>query len=286
MVTAELLRKEVEGPEALDYAEFGTLHEGLSLQNLDQLCHVSYRQDYRTFTSQAWNRLFRIKEHVLRKYVMEFLFIFMFKDRVMELDVVDTMVFQLGEVKRSMSMRRFILALGLYTPEEINDNLFEPFRDACFRNRTNNYNPTEYFVGISTQNYYDTRHPPSYTIIKNHIRRLVHRLLTLLVACKHNAKVKVTLDDLFLLHNIDGEKMVDVPWTVAKFLSDKTKRYKKKSLIVGAHLIGRIARYNGLGLGELVNDQLDNSEDEAVAAEAKGDRDEEGGVRHRPNMTD
>ncbi|GJX83962.1 retrotransposon protein, putative, ty1-copia subclass [Tanacetum coccineum] len=43
--------------------------------------------------------------------------------------------------------------------------------------------------------------------------------------------------------------------------------------------------YNRLGLGELVNDQLDNSKDEGVVAEARGAHDEEGGVRRRPNMT-
>ncbi|GJV82137.1 hypothetical protein Tco_1518007 [Tanacetum coccineum] len=113
--------------------------------------------------------------------------------------------------------------------------------------------------------------------------------------------------------------MVDVPWNVAKFLSDKAKGYKKKSLIVGAYLIGRIARsyglmapaymrivtlgqetlllnvaklvdlgicrYNGLGLGELVVDQFDNSEDEVATSKARGAQDEEGGVSHHPNMT-
>ncbi|GKC87281.1 hypothetical protein Tco_1147930, partial [Tanacetum coccineum] len=112
---------------------------------------------------------------------------------------------------------------------------------------------------------------------------------------------------------MDGGERVDVPWTVAKFLSNKANGYKKKSLIVGAYLIRRIGRsyglmapsymrivtlghetsllnvarlvdfgicrYNGLGLGELVDDQLDNSEDEAVAAEARKAQDEEGGVR-------
>ncbi|GKC48787.1 hypothetical protein Tco_1071532, partial [Tanacetum coccineum] len=133
---------------------------------------------------------------------------------------------------------------------------------------------------------------------------------------RHSAKEKVTLDDLFLLYNMDGGEMVDVPWTV---LSDKAKGYKKMSLIVGADLIGRIARsyglmaptyirivtlgqetlllnvaklvnlgifrYNRLGLEELVDDQLDNSEDEATAVEARGAQDEEGGVRRCSNMT-
>ncbi|GJW51927.1 putative reverse transcriptase domain-containing protein [Tanacetum coccineum] len=90
---SELLRKEIEGPKALDYAEFSTLHDGLSLQNLDHFCHVSYRHEDRIFTSQAWNRLFRIQEQVVREYVMEFLSSFMFRDHVVELDIADTMVF-------------------------------------------------------------------------------------------------------------------------------------------------------------------------------------------------
>ncbi|GKD93551.1 hypothetical protein Tco_1373388, partial [Tanacetum coccineum] len=63
---------------------------------------------------------------------------------------------------------------------------------------------------------------------------------------RHNGKEKVTWDDLFLLHNMDGGVSVDVPWHVAKFFSDKAKGSKRKSLIVGAHLIGKIASYYGL----------------------------------------
>ncbi|GJX43147.1 hypothetical protein Tco_0259823 [Tanacetum coccineum] len=175
----ELLRKEIEGPKALDYVED------------------------RTYTSQAWNRLFRIRE-------------------------------QLGGVKRSMSMRQFSLALGLYTTEEMNNNLFEPF-------------------------------------------------------CRYDANEKVTLDDLFMLHSMDGGEMVDVPWTVAKFLSEKAKGYKKKNLICEAHLIRRIARSYGLMaptyMRILMDDKLDNSKDEAAAVEARRAQDEEGHVRRTPNMS-
>ncbi|GJV21196.1 hypothetical protein Tco_1370216 [Tanacetum coccineum] len=122
----------------------------------------------------------------------------------------------------------------------------------------------------------------------------------------HSGKEKVTLDDLFLLHSMDRGVRVDVPWHVAKFFTNKAKGYKKKSLIVGAYLIGRIARlyglmtlgslrsvtlgpetpllnvaklvdlgicrYNVLGYGELVNDIPNNDEDDG-AADA-GDDDE------------
>nr|GEV44451.1 hypothetical protein [Tanacetum cinerariifolium] len=304
-----LLSKEIEGPEALDYAEFSTLQEGRAFQDLEQLCHVSFMHDDRTFTSQAWNMLFRIREQVVREYVLEFLSSFKFRDHVVELDIDDTIVFQLEGTRRSMSMRQFILALGLYTKEEMNNSLFGLFRDACFRNRPNSYNPTDYCIGITTQNHYDSRYPSSYTTIKTPIHCLVHMLLTLSVACRHNANEKVTLKDLFFLHSMDSGEMVDVPWNMAKLYSDKAKGYKKKIMIDGAHLIERIARsyglmssayirivtlgqetsllnteklvelgickFNTLGMGELVDDRLDNSKDEAVAAEAKGTREEE-----------
>ncbi|GJT33625.1 hypothetical protein Tco_0924044 [Tanacetum coccineum] len=89
---SELLRKEIEGPEALDYAEFSTLHEGLALQNLDQFCHVSFRLEDKTFTSQAWSRLFRIQEQVVWEYVMEFLSSFTFRDHVVELDIAGFLI--------------------------------------------------------------------------------------------------------------------------------------------------------------------------------------------------
>ncbi|GJS62940.1 hypothetical protein Tco_0677504 [Tanacetum coccineum] len=187
--------KEIKRPEALNIDEFGALHEGIALQNLNQLCHVSYREEDRTFTSQAWNMLFRIHERVVREYVMEFLSSFTFRDHIVDLDNADTMVFQLGGVKRSMIMRQFILALGLYTPEEMGN------------------------VGT------------------------VH---------------------------------------VAKFFTDKAKGYKKKSPIVGAHLIRgllSICRYNGLGYGELVDDIPDNDENEGVA---DASHDDERGVRCHP----
>nr|GFB12771.1 hypothetical protein [Tanacetum cinerariifolium] len=87
---------------------------------------------------------------------------------------------------------------------------------------------------------------PSYSSIRSPIRRLAHRLLTLSVTHRHSGKEKVTLDDLFLLHSMDGATRVDVPWHVAKFFTNKAKGYKKKSLIIGVHLIGKISRSYGL----------------------------------------
>nr|GEU63689.1 ribonuclease H-like domain-containing protein [Tanacetum cinerariifolium] len=100
-----LLSKEIEGLEALDYVEFNTLQEGRAFLTLEQFCHVSFRHNDRNFTSQAWNRLFGIREQVVRVYVLELLSSFKFRDHVVELDINDTMVFQLLGTRRSMSMR-------------------------------------------------------------------------------------------------------------------------------------------------------------------------------------
>nr|GEW59787.1 hypothetical protein [Tanacetum cinerariifolium] len=115
---------------------------------------------------------------------------------------------------------------------------------------------------------------------------------------------------------MDGRIRVDVPWHVDKFFTDKAKGYKKKSPIMGAHLIGRIARsyglitqgslrndtlgpeilllnvaklvdlgiyrYNGLGYDDLVDDIPENGEDEGAADASDNDA---GGVRCRLNMS-
>ncbi|GKD74416.1 hypothetical protein Tco_1332698, partial [Tanacetum coccineum] len=161
---SEIRIKEIECHEGLDFEEFGALHEGTALQNLDQFCHVSYEQDDRRFVSQAWNRLFRIKEQVVREYVMEFLSSFTFRDHIEELDEADTMVFSAWWGKED----------------------------------------------------------------------------------KHSGKENVTLDDLFLLHSMDGGVGVDVPWHVAKFFSDKAKGY------------------NGLGIGEMVAKIPEVAEDDEI----------------------
>ncbi|GJT35384.1 hypothetical protein Tco_0925803 [Tanacetum coccineum] len=86
------------------------------------------------------------------------------------------------------------------------------------------------------------------------MNRMIEALFLKLGIGRHSGKEKVTLDDLFLLHSMDGGVSVDIPCHVAKFLSDKAKGSKRKSPIVGAHLIGKIASYYGLKtLGALMN---------------------------------
>nr|GEX05142.1 hypothetical protein [Tanacetum cinerariifolium] len=112
------MKKDTEGPEALNFTDFGNIHGGRALQDLDEFCRVSFRHEDRTFTSQAWNRLFRIQNPVIHEYVLEFLSTIHFKDHVVKLDVVDTVVFQPGCLEKSKIVgahivKRIARSLGL-----------------------------------------------------------------------------------------------------------------------------------------------------------------------------
>ncbi|GJW34579.1 hypothetical protein Tco_0054611 [Tanacetum coccineum] len=71
------------------------------------------------FTSHAWRRLFKVRGPLVREFILEFLSTCRMSDIEMGLDVADTLCFQLGEARRRMTLRQFILALGLHTEEEM-----------------------------------------------------------------------------------------------------------------------------------------------------------------------
>nr|GEV76477.1 hypothetical protein [Tanacetum cinerariifolium] len=210
------MKKAIEVLEALNFSDFGIIHGVKTLQELDEF----------------------------------------YRDHVVELDVNDVVVFQLGGLLRRMPIREFSLALGLYSAEEMNNNLYTFYHASCVKSRPSNYNPTPYLVESSTKKSYDSRHPLSYATIKNPICHLVHR------------------------------ELVDVPWHVVKFLCDKAKGVQKKSKIDVAKLSELcITRFNGLGQVEFVDDKLDDSDEKTNAAEARrAQKENKGSPRRCPNM--
>ncbi|GJR20867.1 hypothetical protein Tco_0969394 [Tanacetum coccineum] len=241
----EIQRKDIERPKSLDIEEFAALHEGIALQNLNQFCHVSFRQGDRTFTSQAWNRLFRIQEQVIKEYVMEFLSSFTFRDSIVDLDNVDTMVFQLGGEKRSMMMRHFTVALGLYTDEEIGNTLFEPFYDMDEGVSIDVlWHIAKFFTDKAKG--YKTKNP----IVGPHLIGRIARSFGLMTP---GALRGVTLGPETSLPSV--AKLVELG----------------------------ICKYNAIGYGEIVDDVPEVAIDEGAGA-GIGQADV-GGVRHHPNMT-
>ncbi|GJT85086.1 hypothetical protein Tco_1066803 [Tanacetum coccineum] len=108
-------------------------------------------QGQEVFTSQAWRRLFDIRGPLVYELILEFFSTFRFGEAVIDLDTARALQFHLGGSRRRMRWREFILALGLHTAEEMQT------------------------IGISSAgDFLGTT--PSYTVIRDPILRLCHRL--------------------------------------------------------------------------------------------------------------
>lgn len=74
----------------------------------------------------------------------------------------------------------------------------------------------------------------------------MHRLLAVSVHARHSAREKMTMEDIFLMHSMDGGDNIDIPWYLARFMTGRAKGAQEGNLIQGAHYISRLARSFGL----------------------------------------
>ncbi|GJV98474.1 hypothetical protein Tco_1553726 [Tanacetum coccineum] len=74
-------------------------------------------QGQSVFISRAWRRLFDIRGPLVYELILEFFSTFRFGEAVLDLDTAGALQFQLGRVRRRMSWKEIILALGLHTAE-------------------------------------------------------------------------------------------------------------------------------------------------------------------------
>ncbi|GJR02576.1 hypothetical protein Tco_0525560 [Tanacetum coccineum] len=71
------------------------------------------------FTSRAWRRLFDIRGLLVHELILEFFDMFRFGEAVLDLNTAGALQFQMGGVRRRMSWKEFILAMGLLSAEEM-----------------------------------------------------------------------------------------------------------------------------------------------------------------------
>ncbi|GKE76227.1 hypothetical protein Tco_1542347, partial [Tanacetum coccineum] len=110
--------------------------------------------------------------------------------------------FQLGGVRRRMSWREIILALGLYTAEEMQTVGFGAYWAESARQIPDKGDLRDYWIGIlSAEDFLGTT--LSYTAIRDLILRLCHRLIACSIDGRSQALEKVTVTDLFYLRGID-----------------------------------------------------------------------------------
>ncbi|GKB01666.1 hypothetical protein Tco_0829710 [Tanacetum coccineum] len=144
-------------------------------QDLAKRMRMVYTGDdgQEAFMSHAWRRLFRIRAPLIQECILKFFSTCRIEDE-MGLDVAGTLCFQLGGARRSMTWRQFILALGLYTAEEMAEDRFGTYWLGSERVIPDKGDLSDYWVEISSGMDF-LRGAPSYIYIKDPVQRLCHR---------------------------------------------------------------------------------------------------------------
>ncbi|GKE33526.1 hypothetical protein Tco_1452848 [Tanacetum coccineum] len=139
-----------------------------------------------------------------------------FREVLLDLDAPDTIQFQLGRDRRRLSWRQFVLALGLHTGEEMESPGFARYWSESERMIPEKGGLHDYWRGISTDGDF-LRPPISYTLIRDPMLRLCHRMMAHNIAGRSQAPEKVTVTDLFYLRGLDVGS-VNIPYLLARYL--------------------------------------------------------------------
>ncbi|KAI3740491.1 hypothetical protein L2E82_30940 [Cichorium intybus] len=215
---AKIHKKDIHVPPCLDWEYAATIGLHHRMAPFTTKIHGATG-----FTCHAWDRLFHFHEPIFRELTLEFLSTVQF-EQYKELSDRTALSFRLGGVSRECSVMELGLRLGLYTREEIALPIFSTFFEACLR-----IPPAEFRVadvwGTLANEAYD-----SHTAVESMLRSPVHRVLHRLIASTVN-------------HRKGSDKGVclNIPYTLAVFLTRKAKGAKRKSPISGGHLISRLA---------------------------------------------
>ncbi|GKD42807.1 hypothetical protein Tco_1267452 [Tanacetum coccineum] len=131
------------------------------------------------FVSRAWMRLFEIRGPLVRELILELFSTCTFTDGVLDLDVA-----------------------GLHTAEDMATNGFEAYWTENLREKTSKADLRDYWSRIAFDGGFLST-VPSYTYIRDPLRRLCHRLIAFNISGRCQAPKKVTATDLFYLRSMD-----------------------------------------------------------------------------------
>ncbi|GKB73089.1 hypothetical protein Tco_0934501 [Tanacetum coccineum] len=169
---------------------------------------------------------------------------------LLDLDAPGTIQFQLGGARRRLSWRQFILALGLHTGEEMESPGFARYWSESERMIPGKGDLHDYWRDISTDGDF-LGPPPSYTLIRDPVLRLCHRMMAHSIAGRSQAPEKVTVTDLFYLRGLDVGS-VNIPYLLARYLRRFAAGRKSGAHISGGQFVGRLAQHFRLLTAEIL----------------------------------
>ncbi|KAI3740391.1 hypothetical protein L2E82_30820 [Cichorium intybus] len=183
-------------------------------------------------------RIHKKDEPIFREITLEFLSTVQF-EQYRDLSDRTAFSFRLGGVSRECSVMELGIRLGLYTWEETALPMFSTFFEACLRIPPADFRLADVWGMLANEAY------ESHTAVESMLRSPVHRVLHRLIASTVNHRKggdKVPVDDVFYLWCLTSEGVcLNLPYTLAVFLSRKAKGAKRNSPISGGHLISRLA---------------------------------------------
>ncbi|GKA69454.1 hypothetical protein Tco_0775518 [Tanacetum coccineum] len=156
--------------------------------------------------------------------------------------------------RHNMTLRKFILVLGLHIAEEMARDGFEAYWVGSLREIASKGDLSDYLSRIASDGDF-LEVVPSYTSIRDPLWRICHRLIAFSILGRGQAPEKVTATDLFYLKSMDDGTTVNVPYLLAQYLFRHTKGSKRGARMSSSHFFGRLAVHFGLvtdeGLREL-----------------------------------
>nr|GEW50428.1 hypothetical protein [Tanacetum cinerariifolium] len=102
-----------------------------------------------------------------------------------------------------------------------------------------------YWTRISSDGDF-LRTVPSYTLIRDPLRRLCHRLIAFSIAGRSQALEKVTTTDFLYLRSMDEGAVVNVYYLLAQYLFRFASRRMQGAKIFGGHFIACLSEHFGL----------------------------------------
>ncbi|GJU74887.1 hypothetical protein Tco_1266292 [Tanacetum coccineum] len=169
---------------------------------------------------------------------------------LLDLDTPRVLQFQLGGARRRMSWREFIVTLGLHTEEEMQTPGFGVYWAGSARQVPEKEDMRDYWIEISSaRDFLGTA--PSYTLIRDPILRLCHRLIACSIAGRSQAPKKVTVTDLFYLRGMDVGS-INVPYLLARYLRLFAVGRKSGAHISVGQFVARLADHFRLLTAEIL----------------------------------
>ncbi|GJR98893.1 hypothetical protein Tco_0271067 [Tanacetum coccineum] len=156
----------------------------------------------------------------------------------------DSFPLNLGGVRRRMTWRQFILALGLHSEEEMAEAGFGAYWSGSERVIPDKGDLRDYWIEISSDK--DFLGPaPSYVHIRDPMRRLCHKMIACSISGRGQGAKKVTRVDLFYLRTMD-RGTANVSYLLAQYLFRHAEGRKSEARLSGGHFIGCLAAHFGL----------------------------------------